>query len=213
MIERIVGGFLESPSRRWIVAILTFVVTFAAVWPAADEYFALRSRRFELERELAELRQTAAGVNRLARQVQNARRELESLLTGTVSAERLHRFRGEVVEWVRQSGCQTRRIEVGDRRAVAWKAGALPFEPPADLVSATESRPTERLLVETQSLRLSVVGPLRHVKELLARLHATGKLLHTRQLTLGASGADRKLVLLDLDVLLFDVKENQGPPA
>jgi len=201
MIETVVRYYLKSGSRRWIVITITLAVSMLVIWPAADDYSALRGQRGKLLTVLEETRRAVAPLESLEVQAARRRAELEQLESRLVKEDQVHVFRRQVLTLVRESGCIMRRIRVGSPATQPWiDDGGLPSAPSARATAG-------RWLVRTRPLSLSVSGSLEEIKTLLARLHGAGRWLHTRNLSLRAEGTSAGQVVLEMELLIYDFVE------
>jgi hypothetical protein len=65
--------------------------------------------------------------------------------------------------------------------------------------------------LRSQRVSLSVGGGLEQVKLLLKNLHVSQKLLHVEQLELQPTGSNRKVVTLDLELVVFGLTRKSQP--
>jgi Tfp pilus assembly protein PilO len=198
MIETVIRYSLKIASHRWIVITLSLAVALLVVWPAADEYFALKQQRGTLLALMEETRRAVAPLERLEVEAAQRQAELDKLERRLVKEDQVHDFRQQVVALVRESRCVMRRIRVGAPVVQPWSDDGS--EPPS--VAATSGK--TRWVVKTRPLSLSVAGSLEEVKLLLARLHQTGRWLHTRNLSLRGEGTSAGQIVLELELLMYD---------
>jgi hypothetical protein len=208
MIRTILQQYLESRFRRLIVIILSFGLSLLFIWPSADEYTALAARRSAISEELAEVRALADQGERLQKMAEAKHAALAELEARTVSPEKLHVFRGKVVELARASGCQIRRVAVGDVRRRDWRTGdnALDAQPSQDKTPAA-------YVLRSYPASLAVSGKLAGARGFLGRLAGLDMLLHVNQFTVQPADADGREVNLELDATLFDIGEAERPAA
>src|SRR5690349_14825458 len=126
MNDTLIRKFCESQRRWLIVATTTVLLALATVWPAVDDYFDKQTSRSGLTEDLVRARQTAETLPAFEKRVAAVRTELEDLEVRTVDDGSLARFRSQLVDLVRDSGCQIRRIEVGAPTRRPWKVGDRP---------------------------------------------------------------------------------------
>src|SRR5690349_15907929 len=113
MIEQALQRIEEHPRGRAIVITLSFLVGLLLLWPLADDYSALTANRAKLAEELDDSRADGEQIGQLETRVAAAAQELAELESRTVSEQAISDFRNDLVELVRQSGCQVRRIDNG----------------------------------------------------------------------------------------------------
>jgi hypothetical protein len=206
MIEAILRHYLQSRWRRLIVLILISALGLLVILPSADEYFASSARRSRLVAELAEVRLSVGRLGRLREMAATKQTALAELEAWTVPQEKLNVFRGKVVEMARDTGCQIRRVSVGEARERPWRQGRDPLvENPAQ----GEVESPHRL--KMQSMSLMVSGPLPATRDFIQRLASSQELLHLGQFTLQPVEADGREISLEVDIMLFDLAE--APPA
>jgi hypothetical protein len=136
------------------------------------------------------------------------RGELSQAEAACVTPQRLTELRGEIVRLARETGCQIRRVNVGEAHQRPWwiEDDPLSTEPP---VSA--GRPPARYRLRSQVLSLSLSGRLASVREFLGKLLAMDALLRPQKVVLRPEGEAAE-TSLELECLLFDL-EDGGPPA
>jgi hypothetical protein len=207
MIEQTLQRFLENRFRRAIVITVTCVIALAVVWPAADEYLALTDRYEKLNATRINAQGTLAQLDRFETLVAEEELQLSRLERRSVGPKNVHEFREWVVELARTSGCQLRRARVGTPVMQAWKEGATPLD-----VTSSQG-PETGYALRTLPFSLAVSGSLASVKRLLARIHEQQRLIHTRSFLLRPDVAPSKEVLLDLELMLFELVEGDTKAA
>jgi hypothetical protein len=197
MNDSLIRKFCESRHRWLIVATLTGLVALAVLLPMVDDFFDKRSSRSELTDQLEAARQTAESLPQLEKQSAAVKKDLEALETRTVDEAALARYRSRLVDLVRESGCQIRRIEVGAPHKRPWKNNdkALNEIPPAgaDTPFSLERRP----------VTLSVDGAMSAVQDLLAKLEKERTLSHPHRMQLQSVSGTGETVTLELELWLF----------
>jgi hypothetical protein len=200
MIEQFLRRFLESPGRRGIVITLTFLIGLAVIWPAVDEYKTLQNQQVRLTATLTNTRATVERLPDFQHQVDQKLQLLGALESQEVKEADANQFRNWVVGLARQTGCEMRRVHIGTATGQRWREGANPLE-----ISPTDGPETPYVLTSLP-VSIAVSGPLASVKQLLAQLHDTHKLMHTKRFVLKPEGQDPKDVTLELELLLFDLE-------
>lgn len=207
MIKTILRSFLDHPSRHWGIIVAISAIGLTAVLPAADELNRSRQSRAQLEEDAARMRREVAdleGVRQKAEEKQQRLSELEAL---AVAADQVPLFRQEIVDWARKSGCQVRRIRLESPRSREWQKGDRLSEP----ASAKRKKPDSSYVLKMQPLSVSVSGTLPKVKRLLAELHSTDRLIQCKNLTISPSRDNQKEVVLNIELMLFDLTEPEVP--
>ena len=199
----------NSRYRLWFVIILTLSLGLTVIWPLADDYKAARSQHSRL---MAELARTWSDIEQLD-QFQRVRGErlerLKTLESTTTGEAELQNFREQLIELARESGCRVRTIRVGTSAERVWKPGD-------SIVTSSTTAATAKgpYTLATQTIDLSVTGSMESLKLLLEQLHRGGKLMHTKTFQLKPAGqTEPGQLILDMDVLLFDLKERKSGSA
>jgi hypothetical protein len=197
MNDSLIRKFCESRHRWLIVATLTGLVALAVLLPMVDDYFDKRSSRSELTDQLAAARQTAESLPQLEKQTAAVRKDLEGLETRTVDEAALAHFRSRLVDIVRESGCQIRRIEVGAPNKRPWKDNDKPLNDVSPPGGDTQFG------LERRQVTLAVDGPMSSIQDLLAKLEKEQTLSHPHRVQLQSVGGSGETVTLDLELWLF----------
>ena len=201
MIEHILRRFLELPSRRWIVITVTFLIGLVVLWPLVDEYLVLLEQQSQLSRSIVSTRKDVGQLSLYEKRLTEKATLLAGLERETLSETMAREFRTKVVTMVRESGCQIRRIQLIEPRTRKWHKKDNPIR----MMTATEKGKETKFELVSQQLKLSVTGPMHGVKDLLERMDATEKLIHTTNFSLQPGVQDRNLIELDLEIILFDL--------
>jgi hypothetical protein len=208
--EKNLRRLLDHKYRLAIVIFGTFGIGLVTLLPLADEYQDLQQRRTEAETALAEGRLVAHDLEACHERVRAQVAQLEKLEARAVSSRRVDEFRNRMVEMVRESGCQIRRIQVGAGQARKWLKNDDPLQSTA---SGTDGKNDSGFQLESQTFTLSVTGSLPKLKELLAALHAQHYLAHTKSFSLRPAGQDGKEASLDVELWLFDLARKKPVSA
>lgn len=209
MNETLLRRYLDNPARHWGVIALILAVGVTVILPGVDRYNSARQDCARLRTRIDQMRHDVAGLEEARRAASEKRARLGRLESSTVATDKIHLFRQEMVDWARKSGCQVRRIRVGSPRTRPWYEGEDPLEPPT-----TKPRKAESPYVLTMcQLSVSASGTLPSVKGLLARLGSSGRLAQGRSLALNPSRENRKQVVMDLELLLFDLTTTENLPG
>ena len=195
-MESLLRHYLDSRWRRLVVIILTFGLGLAVILPAADEYRGLLQRRSKWSAELDRTRDVIGQMNQVQREATAKRQEAAHWEEKVVTPERLHLFREEVVATARNTGCQIRRVNVGEVTRRPWHAGdGKPGAAPA----------TGAQVLRVQPMAVSLMGRLPSVKEFLEKLTKLDKLVQVEQFSIQPLNASGLEVTLELNMLLYDL--------
>jgi hypothetical protein len=197
MNDSLIRKFCESRHRWLIVATLTGLVALAVLLPMVDDFFDKRSSRSELSEQLAAARQTAESLPQLEKQAAAVKQDLEALETRTVDEAALARYRSRLVDLVRESGCQIRRIEVGAPHNRPWKNNDKALN---EITPAGADTPFS---LERRPVTLSVDGAMSAVQDLLAKLEKERTLSHPHRMQLQSVSGTGETVTFELELWLF----------
>lgn len=195
MIQPLIDRFCDSPRRWLIVTGVTFVLGLVTLLPQVDYYFSLRQEHQETQAQLATASTAAEELPAFENRVVQQEGQLIALQQRTFAEGRLSEFRNELIELVRSSGCQVRRINAGEPQTRPWTQNDSPTVASAD----KNAKPTPFAL-ETRSIHLSVAGSMQSVINLLDGVEATGMMFNTKSLELRPTGSDRHGVEMDLQL-------------
>ncbi|MEM9185561.1 MAG: hypothetical protein AAGB00_03605 [Planctomycetota bacterium] len=193
----VVDRFCESRHRWLIVTGATFLASLVTILPQADQYLTLRADEDEKTEELDEARQTAQMLAGLRDRVVETTSELEALERRTLPEEAVSDFRNQLVEMVRESGCQVRRIGVGGVRVRQWRENDRPLAEPSE-----KAGPDTPFQLETRAVSLSVTGSMTEVRELLGKIESNGMMNHAKGLDLRPAGRGGR-VQMELELWCF----------
>lgn len=201
MNDSLIRRFCESRHRWPIVATATLLVALATVVPTVDDCFNKRSSRSDLADKLVLARRTAEELPKYEAQAAAVAAELDALEARAVDEADLAQFRSRLVDLVRESGCQIRRLDVAAPAVRAWKQGdkALEEQPIGDGAVTPFS-------LERRSVILAVDGGMAAVQDLMLRLEQEQTLSHPRRVHLQAAANEGETVTLELELWLFALK-------
>ncbi|MCA9262008.1 MAG: hypothetical protein KDA61_22475 [Planctomycetales bacterium] len=197
-MEPLARAFCESPRRSLIVASVTTLVALVLGVPLADELYDKKMRCDALAEELVRARQTAEALPAFEQRVGALTGELASLEAREISEESLAAYRSKLVDIVRASGCQIRRIQLGSESARPWLEG----DDPLQRAPAAGAKPTPFTL-QRRSLVLSVDGSMGEVHDLLQRLEKEATLAHPRSMRIQPASRGGSSVTMELELWLF----------
>ena len=198
MNDSLARRFCESRHRWLIVAIATALLALVALLPMVDDYFDKSTSRSDLTEELAAARLTAESLPAYEKQAEQVRSELEALEVRAVDEAGVAKFRSRLVDLVRESGCQIRRIDVGAPTRRPWSEN--------DDALAEIGLPrgaAAPFTLERRSVVLAVDGNMPAVHELLDRLEKERTLSHPHRLQMQGASANGETVTLELELWLF----------
>lgn len=199
MNDALIRKFCESPSRWPVVAIGTTLLTLALVYPLADDYFEARSRLSDLQIQLVEAEITAAALPAEEEEVADLVAQLDALEQRALDGESVARFRSRLIELIRESGCQVRRLDVGDPQSRPWSTGDHVID---ETKQAANLQPTPFQL-ERRSVLLAVDGSMAEVHGLLQRIESERQLAHPHRLQLISASHGGKTVMMELELWYF----------
>jgi len=209
MVGQLLRRLAEHPRGRVFVIILSFVIGLVLVWPLADEYSALAENREKLVTDLYDTQLEGDRLTDFERRVGETTRKLGELEARAVGEDELAEFRGRIVELARQAGCQVRRINASSAKARSWRENDHVVELP----KGSQDNKETGYELKTQSFVVTVGGTLPNLQRFLAALHAQRNLEHVRSFSLRPEGADRKEIVLDLELWLFDLSRKNSISA
>lgn len=194
--------FITHPKRNWIVTTVTFVTGLLFLLPSVDAYNLEQSRLDELSAELEQAHENIASFKSWQQRIEQQREMLEELESRAFVGAEVEAFRSGLVNLVRESECTMRRVRLSEPRYRAWMArndDPLLDRPPTHAEGETP------YFLETRQLALSVEGHLDRVQNLLGKLHATERLVHSAAISVRQVDGASEEVALDLDLVLFNL--------
>ena len=206
MIETVIRRCLQGRGRFWLLITLICGVGVMVILPGTDEYSDSRECRARLAARLAEMRQQVGNIDQQRRTAVENQIRLEELDILTIPADDLHLFRQEIVSWARNSGCQVRRIHVGEPRP--WRRGDSLFK--VDAPSAVE-KPNSSYVLNSWPCSVSISGGLAGVRTMLNDLESSKRLISGKKMSLGPIPEDRAQVVMDLELTLFNLAKAAAP--
>ena len=208
MTETVIRRCLRGRARLWLLITLICGVGVTIILPGTDAYSDSRQCRAQLAARLAEMRQQVANIDRLRRNAVEKRIRRQELEALNIPADGLHLFRREIVSWARNSGCQVRRIHVGEPRSRPWRRGDSLLE--VDARSATK-KPDSLYVLNSRPCSLSISGTLAGVKSLLNDLESSKRLIGGNKMSLRPTPDNRAEAVMDLELTLFNLAETAAP--
>ncbi len=200
MNETLIRKFCESPRRGLIVATVTILLGLAVVTPLVDDYFNKKESRRALAGDLDNARQTAALLPSLEKQVALVVEKLEAMEERSVSEQTVSGYRTRLVEMIRESSCQIRRLDVASPSRRPWKEGDNPLQAGNNSDSSGKATPFS---LERRSIVLSVNGKTHEIYSLLEQLQKDTTLAHPERIQIHSDGQNGEIVTMELELLLF----------
>lgn len=201
MNDSLTRRFCESRHRWLIVAIATVLAALATVVPSVDDCFNKRSSRSDLAENLVRARNTARELPKLEATAAAVGEQLAALEARAVGDDGVAAYRSRLVDMVRESGCQIRRIEFAAPIARVWKQGdtALVEQPVGAGANTAFS-------LERRSVSLAIDGSMAAVNDLMARLEREQTISHPHRVHLQAVSTGGETVTLELELWLFSLR-------
>lgn len=209
MVESLLRRFVEYEHRRWVVIIVSLTVALAVILPLADEYTALCEERSRLESLVYSTKLMEENLGGLEDRSRQQAKSLEQLESRGISRQNIQQFRSDLVRWAKAAECRVQSIRVDGSRSRRWKENDQPLEHRARAKSNKETPFT----LTTQSLSISIAAPLGQIKEFMAKLHEDDRLIHVKGFNLKPLRAGDANLVLELDLLLFDLAEETDRPT
>lgn len=200
MNEQLLRRFCESPQRKLIVSTVTILLGLAVLTPLVDDYFDKKESRRTLAEELDHARETASQLPKLESQVAEVVDELRLLEGRSVSDETVSAYRNQIVELIRDSNCQIRRLDLASPVNRPWKDGDDPLQ---EGNASDSSRKATPFTLERRNIQLSVSGRTQDIYGLLERLEKDTTLAHPERLELHSESQSGETVTMELEMLLF----------
>jgi hypothetical protein len=190
-----------------IVATVTILLALAVVTPLVDVYFDKRGSRRALAEELDRAHQTAGQLPALEKQVAAVVEKLDAMEARSVSEETVSGYRTRLVEMIRDSNCQIRRLDVAQPTRRVWKEGDSPL---SEGKSGDSTGKTTPFSLERRSIQLSVSGKTHDLYSLLERLQKDTTLAHPERIELHAESQSGDTVNMELEMLLFALSRQKS---
>ncbi len=200
MNDSIVRKFCESPRRSLIVTIVTILLGLVVLAPLVDDYFDNREAFAVLEGELVTARQEAEQLPQLQETANKVEAQLELQESRCVTEKNLSDYRSRLVELVRESGCQIRRLELSAPILAPWNEGDNPIEGKRVTGSASEKTP---FVIEHRNVNLSVNGRTAGIYDLLEKLQHDTKVTYPEKVEIISDGQNGEELMLELELWLF----------
>ena len=192
---------INHHARWWIVITGTGMIGLVLLWPAVDDYLAVKSVQDELNESLAKMKQGVDRLDHFANLVSQKKSALELLEAKAQSDKTVGQFRNRVVQLVRQSGCKMRRVRLGPPSWRRWRETDDPFT----WKSVADAGAETQFDLRTQLLSISLTGSVKQISNFLTKIHQLDSFIHTMNLSLQRSHEGGKSAVLELDLLLLNL--------
>jgi hypothetical protein len=201
MVEQILWRFLEYRKRKQAVIIATMVTGLVAVWPAADEYIAARSRYSDARSELEETERQIENLPKFTQLLEKRKLELANLEKQTFSQDAAQTLRSELQQMIRETDCQMRNVRLGDPISRDWTTN----DDPVTLVNMADRGTSTPFQLVTRQMSLQITGTMPNLSRFLERLSKLNGLVHTKSISLRRTSQQSTNTSLDMEILLFDL--------
>ena len=207
MNESLVRKFCESPHRKLIVVIVTTLFGLLVLIPLVDDYFNKEESHNALTDELDHARLTAEGLPAVEQQTAEVLEKLAEIEARTVTDETVGRYRSNVVDLVRDAGCQVRRFDVSAPTLRPWTEDDNPLEKTASQSAKTQQTP---FALEQRTVVLLVDGSMQSIQKLLGQLNKDDSLSYLDYLELKSNSPSGEQVTLEIRVNLFALNRQRA---
>jgi hypothetical protein len=180
--------------------------------PAADEYTAQLRKQRDLAAALAQTSEQVAQRDHWKQQADQAHASLAAFQQRAIVASEVNDYRTSLVQQIRDSGCQLRRLNMGQAVTRPWHNDSHPLEMNPTRGPTTAEQETDFQL-QSLTVSLSVSGSLDAVRTLLGKMHQRGTLKHTSQLSIRPTGNDRNEVVMEMDFILYGLEKATKTPV
>ena len=199
MNESPLRAFCESSHRKLIVAIVTSLIALLVVTQQSDDYFDNRESRKALVDDLDRARQMQQRLPQFEKLVEEQEAKTDELELLTVSDSSIAAYRDNILEIVRQSGCQMRNLQAGQPTTRPW---LKKDDPLVKQVKATKGNKTNFQL-QRRNLSLLVDGDMANIHTLLSLLQEQKATAFPHRVKLTPANARTGNVTLEMNMWLF----------
>ena len=208
-LESILRRLFSGRARRWSIITVNAMLVLALGLPAADEYFVQRQREADLSAELEQAEEQLQRAAQLRNRVTAVSLELSTMEERALFDDGDQQYRQVLVQSVRQSGCQLRKLTLENPNLRSWDPQEDPLSNPRQKSRSKKETESDYRL-RTQKVSLSISGALTEVRAFLTELQAKGKLMHITQLSIRPNGRNRSSVVLELQYQLFGLEKGKA---
>lgn len=204
-MDDLIVTFCED-RRSWLVVIGgTLLLGLLLVLPGVDEYVAVCAEKEETADKLALAEQAAAQVDTYEARVAEKRQKLEQQLNKTLHDENQTEYRNGMVKLVRESGCQLRRLTIGEPVSRKWGKEDEPLQKTFN----KKLKPTGYQL-HRRNVTLALSGPATNIRRLLDRFEKHETQVHLQKVDLRPRAGDGARVELTMDLWYFTLKRGDA---
>jgi hypothetical protein len=174
--------------------------------PAADEFTAQRRRQQELAAALKQITEQVQQREHWKRQADGAQTSRAEFERRALVESEVNDYRTELVQQIRTSGSQLRRLSVSQAVRRPWHDDSHPLvieKAPRGHKADAEAE----YQLHSQTVSLSVSGSVDAVRGLLGKMQQTGTLKHTNQLSIRPAGNDRQQVEMEMEFILYGLEK------
>ncbi len=200
MNESLSRHFCESPHRKLIVAILTTLIGLVVLLPLVDDYFGNKRSRRTLTDELNNARQTVEILPTFEKRVLQLDEEVGQLESRSVSGDTVSQFRSKLVDLIRDSGCQVRRLDVGAPTLRPWLENDDPLKKMVAIGKGPKKTP---FTLERRSVVIVAGGSMANVHGLLEQLQKDAAFAYPRRVKIHSASRQGESVALELELWVF----------
>jgi Tfp pilus assembly protein PilO len=143
----------------------------------------------------------ADNLETLHSQAKEGENQLRQWQQRAVSIDDLHQVRADLVGWAREAGCQVRQIQIDQGKAKPWHENENPLSRVKNLGKKT---PYD---FSIHHVAVSVTGTAARIRTFLSKVSSNERLIHTQKCVLRPVRKGEKDVLLQMDLLLFDLEQ------
>lgn len=191
--------FLHSTvttAKRVAAGIVVAIPFSASCWV---DYYSLRERADELQLATTLVSTVSSRTPELERKLDVSQRQLLDLRDQLVPENKFDAFRDDLVSIVRESGCQLRRIGIGQSSTRTWHEDDSPLTP------AEQNDETQTAFeFHSTPITLSVVGDMTATLSCIRKIQDKQVFQHVRRLSVSPDGPKSQLVSVGLEILVFD---------
>jgi len=200
--------FCESPQRWLIVTTVSLFVALALLLPLTDDLYGNLQRCDALSEELGRSKESAVSVAVLEAEVGQLTEQLGALEARTVDEVTIGEYRSRIVELVRASDCQIRRIDISAPVVREWREGDEAVR--AEGAPADQEKKATPFSLERRSLVLAVDGSMQALFDLLQKIDEDANLAYSHGLRLQPGNRQGKVVTLELELWLFNLTRGKA---
>ena len=209
-VESVIRRLFEGRARRWSIITVNALLALGLGIPAADEYFEQRQREADLSAQLEQAEEQLQRAAELRTRVTEVALQLQQMEKRSLFDSNEQQYRQALVQSVRKSGCQLRKLTLEEPTTHGWNLEDDPLSQPSRRGKGKKDE-TSAYRLRTQKVSLSISGDLKDVRALLNEMQANDKLMHVTQLSIRPNGRNRTNVAVELKYQLFGLEKATTP--